>query len=62
MQILEIGHIQPKTVKCSGCFAKLAFLKKDIRQVYERNGFNCPCCGCFIPMEKNEDGEWVREY
>ena len=28
MQILEIGHIQPKTVKCSGCFAKLAFLKK----------------------------------
>lgn len=62
MQILEIGHVQPKTVRCSGCFAKLAFLKKDIRQVHGMIGFNCPCCGYFICMKENEDGELVRAF
>ena len=62
MQIIEVGIVKPKTVKCSDCFATLAFLKKDIRQVYGRIGFNCPCCGKFIYMKENEDGELVRDY
>lgn len=60
MQIIEIGHVQPKTVICSDCSAKLAFLKNDIRLVGNYTGFNCPCCGYFILM-REYDGQWVQD-